>query len=181
MPFWNECLVSSGPLCLLAELFQRVDSGSACLVRGVVEMVWQPLLRGFYQATHVPALVMPSCESGATSPSSQITCKTKKTKKTSIPRRCQDKEEEEGTVRTNKNKGKPVSSWRCQRQAGTMKALQRVVWSLIFLMFGVHMAKAEEQKERKIPLCKFPSRIRWKRIHSCENCEWKWDERPFCF
>ena len=26
-----------------------------------------------------------------------------------------------------------------------MKALQRVVWSLIFLVFGVHMVKVEEQ------------------------------------
>ena len=29
-------------------------------------------------------------------------------------------------------------------QAGSMKALQRVVWSLVFLVFGVRMAKAEE-------------------------------------
>ena len=56
---------------------------------------------------------------------------------THLLRRCQKKEEEEGIVRTNKSKAKPVSSWRCQRQAGAMKALQRVVWSLIFLVFGV--------------------------------------------
>ena len=48
-------------------------------------------------------------------------------------------------MRTNKSKAKPVSSWRCQRQAGAMKALQRVVWSLIFLGFGAHLVNAEEQ------------------------------------
>ena len=62
------------------------------------------------------------------------------------PAQMPGKRKEEGMVRTNKNKGKPVSSWRCQRQAGSIKALQRVVLSLIFLVFGVHMAKAEEQE-----------------------------------
>ena len=61
-----------------------------------------------------------------------------------LRRRCQEKEGE-GIVRTDKSKAKPVSSWRCQRQAGSVKALQRVVWSLIFLVFGVHMVNAEEQ------------------------------------
>ena len=55
------------------------------------------------------------------------------------------KKEEEGIVKTNKSKTKPVSSWRCQRQVGAMKALQRVVWSLIFRGFGVHLVNAEEQ------------------------------------
>ena len=36
---------------------------------------------------------------------------------------------------------KPVTSWRCQRQAGAMKALQRIVWSLIVLGFGAHLVK----------------------------------------
>ena len=49
-------------------------------------------------------------------------------------------------MRTNKSKAKPVSSWRCLRQASSMKTLQRVVRSLIFLVFGVHEAKAEEQE-----------------------------------
>ena len=49
-------------------------------------------------------------------------------------RRCQEKEEEEGIVKTNENKGKPVSSWRCQRQAGATKALRRAVWSLACLL-----------------------------------------------
>ena len=59
--------------------------------------------------------------------------------------RCQQEKKEEGIVKTNKSKTKPVSSWRCQRQAGATKALQRVVWSLIFLGFGVHLVNAQEQ------------------------------------
>ena len=55
------------------------------------------------------------------------------------------KKEEEGIVKPNKSKTKPVRSWRRQRQVGAMKALQRAVWSLIFLGFGVHLAKVEEQ------------------------------------
>ena len=49
--------------------------------------------------------------------------------------------------KANKSKVRPVSSWcyQRQRQAFSMKALQRVVWSLIFLVFGVHMGNAEEQ------------------------------------
>ena len=60
--------------------------------------------------------------------------------------RCQEEKKDEGIVKTNKSKTKPVSSWRCQRQAGAMKALQWVVWSLIFLGFGVHLVNAEEQR-----------------------------------
>ena len=37
--------------------------------RGAVELVWHPLLFGFFQAIDVLALVMPSCERGATTPS----------------------------------------------------------------------------------------------------------------
>ena len=59
--------------------------------------------------------------------------------------RCQGKKEEEGTVKANKSKTKPISNWRCQRQAGAMKALQRALWSLIFLGFGLHLVNAEEQ------------------------------------
>ena len=51
----------------------------------------------------------------------------------------------EGKVKTSNSKTKSVSSWRCQRQAGAMKALQRGVWSFIFLVYGVHSVKAEEQ------------------------------------
>ena len=45
-----------------------------------------------------------------------------------------------------------------------MKALQRVVWSLIFLVFGVHMMNAEERGNQaqilseKRPLSNSPSR-----------------------
>ena len=58
--------------------------------------------------------------------------------------RRQEKKKEEA-VNTNKSKTRPVSNWRCRGPAGVMKALQRVVWSLIFLGFGVHVVKAEEQ------------------------------------
>ena len=63
-----------------------------------------------------------------------------------------------------------------------MKALQRVVWSLIFFMF-VRMVKAEEQgiqaqKSSEQDLYPIPQvDLRWKRVHSWGTCEWKWDER----
>ena len=59
--------------------------------------------------------------------------------------RCQEEKKEERTVKMNKSKVKPVSSWSYQRKAGSLKALQRVAWSLIFLVFGVRMVNAEEQ------------------------------------
>ena len=62
-----------------------------------------------------------------------------------------------------------------------------VVWSLIFLVFGVRMVNAEDQGvqvQQRIEkyLGQIPRgvEVRWKRMHSCENCEWKWDERAFC-
>ena len=45
--------------------------------------------------------------------------------------------------RRNTNESKTKAS--CQRQVGAMKALQRAVWSLIFLGIGVHLVNAEEQ------------------------------------
>ena len=66
-------------------------------------------------------------------------------------------------VTTNKNKEKPVSSWRCQRQAGSMKALQRAVWSFIFLVFGgAHgedggAGSSGAEEERKRPSSNSPS------------------------
>ena len=57
-----------------------------------------------------------------------------------------------------------AGGWCYQRQAGSMKALQRVVWSLIFLVFGVYLANAEEQEnqvhwgDRKRCLSNSPSR-----------------------
>ena len=58
-------------------------------------------------------------------------------------RRCQEKKEGR-RVKESKSKVKPVSSWCHQRQVGSMKALQEVLWSWIFLRFGVRMVKAEE-------------------------------------
>ena len=58
--------------------------------------------------------------------------------------RCQE-EKKKKAVKMNKCKTRLVSNWRCRGQAGVMKALQRVVWSLIFFGFGVHLVKAEEQ------------------------------------
>ena len=95
-------------------------------------------------------------------------------------RRCLAKKEED-TVNMNKSKAEPVSSWCHQRQAGSTKVFQRVVWSLIFLVFGVCRAKAEEleihaQKMREKYF--YPNRrvdIRWKRMLSWRNCAWKGD------
>ena len=56
---------------------------------------------------------------------------------------CQEEKKEEATVKMNKSKAEPVSSWCYQRQAGSMKALQRAVWSLI--VFGVCMAWREPE------------------------------------
>ena len=102
-------------------------------------------------------------------------CSSRDSKSPLLHRRCQENKEEEGTVRTKKRKAIPVSSWCYQRQAGSMKALQRVVWSLIFLAFGVDMAKAKapeiqaqrrsEKGIRPIPQVD----LRWKRMHSCEK------------
>ena len=93
--------------------------------------------------------------------------------------RCQEEKKKEA-VKTNKSKTRPVSNGRCRVQAGVLKALQRVIWSLIFLGFGVHLAKAEEQgsqvKQRiEKDLGQMPRgvEVRWKRMHSCENWEWK--------
>ena len=83
----------------------------------------------------------------------------------------------------HQSKAEPVSGWCYQRQAGSMKALQRAVWSLIFLVFGVRMAKAEEpeiqaQKMSEKDLYQIPQvHLRWKRMHSWRTCEWKWVER----
>ena len=99
-------------------------------------------------------------------------------------RRCQE-EMKEGTVKMNKSKAEQISSWCSQRQAGSMKALQRVVWSLIFLVFGVHIVNAEEQENqvhRGIAREVYPTLqvdVQWKRMHSRETCECKWDEEDF--
>ena len=86
--------------------------------------------------------------------------------------RCQEEKKDEGSLKTNKSKVKPVSSWCYQRQPGSMKALQRVLWSLIFLVLGLRMVKAEEsgiqaQKMSEKDLYQTPQvDFRWKRVHS---------------
>ena len=54
---------------------------------------------------------------------------------------------EGGTVKMNKSKAEPVSSWCYQRQAGPIKVHRRVVWSLIFLVYGVYLIKAEVRED----------------------------------
>ena len=62
--------------------------------------------------------------------------------------RCQEEKKDEGIVKMNKSKAEPISSWCYQRQAGSIKVHQRVVWSLIFLVFGVYQVKAEVQEDQ---------------------------------
>ena len=57
-----------------------------------------------------------------------------------------------------------------------MKALQRVVWSVIFVVFGVHLAKAEVHENqaqqrivRDLGQIHREVEVRWKRMHSCES------------
>ena len=91
-------------------------------------------------------------------------------------------------MKTNKSKNKPVSSWRCQRHEGAKKALQRVVWSLIFLGFGVHLVNAEEQGSQvqqnmsendfyQIPQVDVPWR---KRMLHWATCEGEKVEGTYC-
>ena len=67
-----------------------------------------------------------------------------------------------------------------------MKALQRVVWSLIFLMFGVHLVNAEEQGNQvqqgiEKDLCPTPQvDFRWKRMLHCGTFERNCDETALC-
>ena len=85
-------------------------------------------------------------------------------------------------VKTNKSKAKPVSSWRCQRQAGAMKALQWVVWSLIFLGFGAHLVIAEEQgsQVQQRMRSNSPCRLPTEEDASLGTCEGKRVEGAFC-
>ena len=111
----------------------------------------------------------------------------KGTKKRERPRSGCQEEKEGGIVKTNKSKTKPVSSLRCQRQAGAMKALQRVVWRWIFLGFGLHLVNAGEQEVmqqrmsekglHQIPQVDFP----WKRMLRWGTCEGKRIEETFFF
>ena len=103
--------------------------------------------------------------------------------------RCQKEKKKEGAVKANKSKTKPVRSWRCQHQARAMKALQRVVWSLIFLVFEVHLVNAEEQENQAhqgIAKKAYPTPqpdLRWEKMHCYENDEkWEriWELRGCC-
>ena len=58
------------------------------------------------------------------------------------------KKKEEETVKLNKSKAEPVSSWCYPHQAESIKMRQRVVWSLIFLVYGVCLVSAEVQEEQ---------------------------------
>ena len=87
-------------------------------------------------------------------------------------RRCQGQEQ-------------PVSSWRCQHQAAAMKALHWVIWSLIFLVFGVQLVcggggKSGTAGYRKRSLSNSPSRLPMEEDASLGDCERKWDVRAFC-
>ena len=60
-----------------------------------------------------------------------------------------------------------------------MKALQQRVWSLIFLVFGVHLVNAEEEGNQvqqgieKDPCPTHQVDFRWKRMQVFEKYEWK--------
>ena len=61
--------------------------------------------------------------------------------------RCQEEKKNEEIVKMKKSKAESISSWCYQHQAGSIKVHRRVVWSLIFFVFGVCMVKAEVQEE----------------------------------
>ena len=67
-----------------------------------------------------------------------------------------------------------------------MKALQHEVWSLIFLVFVVHLVNAEEQGNQvqqgiEKDLCPTPQvDFRWKRMLHWGTCEGKGEEKTFC-
>ena len=63
-----------------------------------------------------------------------------------LPRICQGEKKEGELVKTNKSKAEPVSSWCYLGQAGSTKVHQRVVWSLIFIVFGTCLVKAKVQE-----------------------------------
>ena len=73
---------------------------------------------------------------------------SEESRRPSLPRKCQEEKKEEETVNMNKSKAEPVRSWCYPRQAGSIKMHRRVVWSLIFLVYGVCLVKAEVQEEQ---------------------------------
>ena len=71
---------------------------------------------------------------------------SKREMEASTRNRRQEEKKDEGIVNLNKTKAESVSSWCYPRQAGSKKAHQPVIWSLIFIVFGVHLVKAEVQE-----------------------------------
>ena len=63
-----------------------------------------------------------------------------------LPAQMPGREEGRRDSEMNKSKAEPVSSWCYPRQAGSVKMHQRVVWSLIFLVYGGFLVKAEVQE-----------------------------------
>ena len=61
---------------------------------------------------------------------------------------CQEAKKDEETVKMNKSKAEPVSSWCHSCQAGSIKLHQRTVWSLIFLVYGVYLVKVQVQEDQ---------------------------------
>ena len=61
---------------------------------------------------------------------------------------CQEEKKDEGIVKMNKSKTESISGWCYQHQAGSIKVHWRVVWSLIFLVFGVCLVRAEVQEDQ---------------------------------
>ena len=100
-------------------------------------------------------------------------------------RKCQEKKKER-KMQKSKSKGQPTNKWVHLRQVGAMKAFQRVL-CLILLGFGVQLVKVEDQEismHRTIEKDLFPalraeSGGRWKKMESCEFCEWRLEERGF--
>ena len=85
----------------------------------------------------------------------------------------------------NKSKTKPVSSWRCQRQACAMKALQRVVWSLIRVLGVLGEGGGAENSgaakdERNRPSSNSHVDFPWKRKLRWETCKGERVEGTMC-
>ena len=72
---------------------------------------------------------------------------------------------EKEIVNMNENKVETVSKWHCPCQAGSFKVHRRVVWSLIFCLFGVYLAKAEVQVEQARGSQERPNKISRKALH----------------
>ena len=75
--------------------------------------------------------------------------------------RCQEEKKEKGIVRTNKSKTKPVSSWRCQRQATAAGSLELEIPRVRGALgeYGGAGKSGTAKDERKRPLSNSPSRL----------------------